>query len=158
MKEAIERILRAEDQAREKIAKAREEARKMMLEVLKQGDIEAIAEMMSVASFSPDFKEKDPETFNKYKEIKLQNDPSPYVPIIEALFAAIEDPPDLSQVKCPALIIAGESDGFMPLDVAQSMKDAMPNAVLKVLPTGHAAAIEAPEEFNAAVVEFLKGL
>jgi len=135
-----------------------EEARKMMLEVLKQGDIQAIAEMMAVASFSPDFKEKDPKTFNKYKKIKLQNDPFPYVPIIEALFAAIENPPDLSQVKCPALIIAGESDGFMPLDVAQSMKNAISNAVLKVLPTGHASAIEIPDEFNAAVLEFLKGL
>ena len=135
-----------------------EEARKMMLEVLKQGDIEAIAEMMAVASFSPDFKERDPETFNKYKKIKLQNDPSPYVPIIESLFAAIGDPPDLSQIQCPALIIAGENDGFMPLDVAQSMKNAIPNAVLKVLPTGHASAIEVPEEFNAIVMEFLKGL
>ena len=46
----------------------------------------------------------------------------------------------------------------MPLDVAQSMKNAIPNAVLKVLPTGHASAIEAPEEFNAIVMEFLKGL
>ena len=135
-----------------------EEARKMMLEVLKQGDIEAIAEMMAVASFSPDLKEKDPEIFKKYKEIKMQNDPAPYVSIMESLFAAIENPPDLSQVKCPVLIIAGENDGFMPLDVAQSMKNAMPQAVLKVLPTGHASAIEAPEEFNAAVMEFLKGL
>jgi len=135
-----------------------EEARKMMLEVLKQGDIETIAEMMAVASFSPDFKERDPEIFRKYKEIKMQNDPSPYVSIMEALFAAIENPPDLSQVKCPALIIAGENDGFMPLDVAQSMKNAIRHAVLKVLPTGHAAAIEAPEEFNAIVMEFLKGL
>lgn len=135
-----------------------EEARKMMLEVLKQGDIETIAEMMAVASFSPDFKERDPEIFKKYKEIKMQNDPSPYVSIMESLFAAIENPPDLSQVKCPVLIIAGESDGFMPLDVAQSMKNAIPNALLKVLPTGHASAIETPEEFNAIVMKFLKGL
>ena len=135
-----------------------EQAREMMLEVLKQGDIETIAEMMAVASFSPDFKEKDPEIFRKYKEIKMQNDPSPYVSIMEALFAAIENPPDLSQIECPALIIAGESDAFMPLDVAQSMKNAIRHAVLKVMPTGHAAAIEAPEEFNAIVVEFLKGL
>ncbi len=133
-----------------------EERRKMMIDVLQKGDNEVISEMMAMGSFSPGFKERDPETFKRYKDIKMQNDPSTYLPIMQAMVAAATEIPDLSSLKCPVLIIAGESDGFMAVDVAESMKKSVKDAVLKVLPTGHAAAIEAPDDFNQVVLDFMK--
>jgi pimeloyl-ACP methyl ester carboxylesterase len=38
------------------------------------------------------------------------------------------------------------------------MRDAIPNAAMHVLPTGHAAMIEEPEAYNRIVLEFLEGL
>jgi pimeloyl-ACP methyl ester carboxylesterase len=38
------------------------------------------------------------------------------------------------------------------------MKEAIADAELKVLPTGHASALEAPEEFNRTVLDFMAGL
>ena len=135
-----------------------EEQRKMFVELLQSGSNEVIAEMIALASFSPGFKERNPAEFQRYKDIKMQNDPSSYLEVMHELLRAFDTPVDLSRLKCPALIIAGDSDGFMDLSVAESMKKSINNAVLEVLPTGHAAAVESPREFNRAVLDFVKGL
>ena len=72
--------------------------------------------------------------------------------------AAMATPPDLSQLKCPALIIAGEHDGFMTLDIMESMEKAIKDVTSTVFPTGHASAIEEPEGFNKAVLDFMNRL
>ena len=46
----------------------------------------------------------------------------------------------------------------MDVSVAESMKGAIKNALLKILPTGHAAAIEMPAEFNQTVLDFVRRL
>lgn len=130
-----------------------EERRRALASLLERGDIEVVSEQMTVASFSPGFKERNPETFQRYKDVKLRNDPRGFARLWGAMATA--SPPDLSGLSCPVLIIAGEQDGFMPLDTARAAQSAIPNSRLEVLPTGHAAAIEAPEDFNRIVLEFL---
>lgn len=133
-----------------------EERRKMMAGVLQQGDIDVISEIMTVASFSPDFESKNPAAFRKYKSIKMQNDPSEYYAIMQAIVETIDSPVALDTLKCPTLIIAGENDGLMDVNVARTMKESIGKAELCILSTGHAAAIEAPEEFNRAVLGFME--
>lgn len=135
-----------------------EERRKILVGVIQDGNNEVISEIMAVASFSPEFKQRNPAAFQSYKEVKLQNDPSSYLAIIQVLLKSFDTPVDLSRLGCPALIIAGEYDGFMEVSVGKSMKRAIKNSVLTLLPTGHAAAIETPAEFNQAVLDFVKGL
>jgi 2-hydroxy-6-oxonona-2,4-dienedioate hydrolase len=135
-----------------------EERRKMMEEVLKQGDMEAVAETMTQAAFSPGFKEKNPEAYQRFKEIKEKNRPEPLLAIREVMAAGFATPPDLSPLKCPILIIVGEADSPMAMGRAKAMGKVLKNAVLKTLPTGHASAIETPDEFNQIVLDFLKGL
>lgn len=135
-----------------------EERRKMMAGVLQAGDNELISSIMATASFSPDFDKKDPTSFQRYKEIKLQNNPSEYYKIMQVLVEALDVPLDLGRLECPALIIAGENDGLMDLSVAESMKRSIVDSDLKILPTGHAAAIESPREFNKAVLDFMERL
>jgi pimeloyl-ACP methyl ester carboxylesterase len=74
---------------------------------------------------------------------------------MQAMVEAVTNPPDLTRLECPALIIAGERDGFMSLDEARSMERAIRDVILTILPTGHAAAIEAPRAFNRAVLDFM---
>jgi pimeloyl-ACP methyl ester carboxylesterase len=133
----------------------REQRTKMMIEMIQSGDNELIAEIMTVSSFSPGFKEKNPAVFNQYKAIKLQNDPSGYLPVMMAMGAAAQVPVDLDRVQCPVLMLAGTSDNFMPLSVAEEMHKKMKGTVLKTFPTGHIAAIEASGDFNGAVLTFL---
>jgi pimeloyl-ACP methyl ester carboxylesterase len=135
-----------------------EERRKMLVGIMQEGNKEVISELMAVASFSPDFKDRNPAAFQRYKDVKLQNDPTSYLAIMQVLLRSFDTSVDLGRVECPVLIIAGDSDSFMEVSVAESMKKAMRNAALQVLPTGHAAAIEAPAEFNQAVLGFVRGL
>jgi pimeloyl-ACP methyl ester carboxylesterase len=132
------------------------ERRKNLLALLERGDLEAVAEQMTAASFSPGLKERDPARFQRYKAIKLQNDPRRFARVWGALATA--PPPELGRLSCPVLIIAGERDSFVTLAAARATHAAIPNSRLEVLPTGHAAAIEAPADFNRIVEEFLTGL
>ena len=135
-----------------------EERRKQMMGVLEIGDIELIAEDMTDRSLSPGFKDRAPDVFQKYKEVKLRNSSRHYLEIMQAMMAAMANPPDLRQLKCPTLIIAGEYDSLSPVDAVFSMAKAIPDAAVRILPTGHASAIEAPEVFNRAVLEFINRL
>ncbi len=131
------------------------EKQSLMEKLIESGDIEAISEVMAEFSFSPGFKDRELEVYQKYKGLKLKNDPRHYLPILKAIVENFQNPPDLSQLICPALIIAGTQDSFMKLEVAESMEKAIPDAQVKILPTGHASALEMPEEFNQAVLDFL---
>jgi pimeloyl-ACP methyl ester carboxylesterase len=134
------------------------ERRQMMVEVLQQGDIEVIADLMTEASFSPGLKDRDPTAYEKYKSIKMQNDPSEYLAVMQAIVGSIDSPVNFGSLRCPTLIIAGDQDGFMSVSLGEEMRDAIPDAEMHVLPTGHAAMIEEPEAYNRIVLEFLEGL
>jgi pimeloyl-ACP methyl ester carboxylesterase len=65
----------------------------------------------------------------------------------------------LAAVTVPTLVIVGEEDTLSPLADAKAMADAVPGATLVTIPeSGHVTSVEAPEEFNAAVAEFLAAL
>jgi pimeloyl-ACP methyl ester carboxylesterase len=62
----------------------------------------------------------------------------------------------LREVTVPTLVIVGDEDELSSADDAKAMADAVPDARLVTIPkSGHLTAVEAPEEFNAAVLGFL---
>jgi len=76
---------------------------------------------------------------------------------------ALRDRPDavagLSTILVPTLVIVGEEDELTPPAAAQVLAKGIPNATLKMLPqAGHLSNLEVPDEFNAALLEFLHAL
>jgi len=71
--------------------------------------------------------------------------------------ASAEDVRDvLPMVTVPTLLIYGDDDVRAPLSVAHDLHEAIPQSTLVVLhDTGHVCNIESPEQFNAALREFL---
>jgi pimeloyl-ACP methyl ester carboxylesterase len=67
-------------------------------------------------------------------------------------------PPDVGLLSCPVLIIAGERDAFMSVDMARAAQAAIAGSRLELLPTGHTPALEAPQEYNRVVLDFLAGV
>jgi 3-oxoadipate enol-lactonase len=130
------------------------ERRKMIIGLLEKKDMKSFAEMMTVAAFSPDFKTRNPAEFDRYMKVKMQNKPEGITRLMGAL-ATPSPPPDLSKIKCPVLIIVGEHDSYMSVEQGKLAQQAIAGSELVILPTGHAAAIEAPDKFNAAVLDFL---
>lgn len=61
-----------------------------------------------------------------------------------------------SAVNSPTLLIAGELDIVVPPATVRLIADALPDARYIELPAiGHFAAVEAPEQFRATIVDFL---
>ncbi len=62
----------------------------------------------------------------------------------------------LPQVAVPALVIHGKEDRRSPLSVSEALHAAIPNSRLAVVDrAGHMTNLEAPEEFNRLLREFL---
>jgi pimeloyl-ACP methyl ester carboxylesterase len=72
------------------------------------------------------------------------------------------DPPAierLDEITVPTLVIVGELDTLDFHDISNILHDGIPNARKIILPSvGHISSMEAPEEFNRVVREFLQGL
>ncbi|MFJ9418999.1 alpha/beta fold hydrolase [Streptomyces sp. NPDC101227] len=65
----------------------------------------------------------------------------------------------LSRITVPTLVVVGEEDEFTPVSDAELIADRVPHASLKVIPqAAHMPNLERPEEFNAALQEFLEDL
>ena len=61
-------------------------------------------------------------------------------------------------VAAPALVLVGRDDRTQPLARSEDLARRIPGARLVVLPGGHTPPVERPEEFNAALVPFLRRL
>ena len=62
----------------------------------------------------------------------------------------------LPRIAVPTLVVAGETDGFTPPDLSQSMAGAIPGAELFVVQAGsHTAPLERPELVGRTVRDFL---
>lgn len=82
------------------------------------------------------------------------------VATIQAALAAMGDRPDMTDtmrsLAIPTLLVVGEEDTFTPPAIMQRMESILPDARLLIVPrAGHLVPLEAPEVFNAAVLEFL---
>lgn len=65
----------------------------------------------------------------------------------------------LTRVTVPALVVVGADDTFTPVADAAAMHAALPDATLRVIDgAAHLPNLERPEEFNAALGEFLFSL
>jgi pimeloyl-ACP methyl ester carboxylesterase len=71
--------------------------------------------------------------------------------------ASAEDVRDvLPHIEVPTLLVYGDRDVRAPLTVAEALQAAIPGSRLVVLPeAGHVCNVEAPNEFNVAVRDFL---
>ena len=65
--------------------------------------------------------------------------------------------PDLPTIDVPTAVVVGEDDTITPLEMAQTMSDAIPGATLSIIPSaGHLANIEAPAAFGTAMRAWLR--
>jgi pimeloyl-ACP methyl ester carboxylesterase len=76
-----------------------------------------------------------------------------------AMAARPDSTADLGGVDVPTLVVVGEEDTLSPVADAEAMASTIPGAKLVTIPkAGHLTAVETPDEFNAAVTEFLASL
>jgi pimeloyl-ACP methyl ester carboxylesterase len=73
-----------------------------------------------------------------------------------AVFASVRDlRAELASVHSPSLLVWGEHDRLVPLQVAGEWRLALPQAEFAVLPCGHVPMWEAADELTVRLLEFL---
>lgn len=85
------------------------------------------------------------------------------VPGIVAALGAMRDRPDsmptLLEFSAPTLVLTGADDQLIPPSASEEMARAARNGQLVMIPgAGHLSAMEQPDAFNRALVEFLRGV
>jgi 3-oxoadipate enol-lactonase len=123
--------------------------------VIRQGDAAPIAENSTRVAFSPGLRERDPAAWEIYYQMCLRNSAAGRLGLMEASLTSRLPDTDLSAITCPVLMIQGTQDMVVPAAAREHSHSLLSHSRLVVLPTGHASALEAPEAWNKAVMEFL---
>jgi len=94
---------------------------------------------------------------DRVREMILESSPDGVV----AALGAMRERPDstdlLGEIKVPTLLIGGAEDVLSTPEIMQEMAKKIPNSHhLTLKAAGHLSNLEAPEEFNGALLKFLK--
>ena len=75
-----------------------------------------------------------------------------------AIMSRPDSRPLLASIKCPTLVLVGESDTLTPPDLSKELADGVRGAKLAVVPDcGHLSTIEQPDAVNTALIDWLRG-
>ena len=104
--------------------------------------------------FTPAFQKTAPEVVARTRKMLVSTHPAGYV----ATCAAIRDMDQreaVSQIGVKTLVVAGSCDPVTPPAEGRYLADSIAGASYVELPAAHLSNVEAPEEFNSAVLKFL---
>ena len=106
--------------------------------------------------FGWDLEDMPNEIVDRWRKEFLRTAPAAFVGLTRSVASQPDLTPRLAQLGCPALVVAGSDDqAFAPH--ARSLAEAIPGAELALIPGGgHSPQLSRAEEFNAALVDFLK--
>jgi pimeloyl-ACP methyl ester carboxylesterase len=106
--------------------------------------------------FTPEFIKNQPAIIQQMIKISDARDPSSTFRAAQGL-ATFNIKKRLKEIKIPTLIANGEDDQVVPLSAARYLEKNIKGAKLIVIPKGrHMSIIEKADQFNAAVLDFLK--
>ena len=135
----------------------REIRNEMALSVAREG-VEVLVELQMERLLSPESLQ-DEGLVEKVRAIILENSPDGAVAALGAMRERPDSRPLLGKIDVPTLVIGGEEDGISSPEVMGAMAAEIPGASHLTIPNvAHLSNLEAPEQFNAALSDFLKGL
>ncbi|WP_213451284.1 alpha/beta fold hydrolase [Rhizomonospora bruguierae] len=114
-----------------------------------------LAAAMETMWFSPAFRAAHPEEVSRAREVLLAMDPESYARTCEALEVA-DTRQGVPRLGHPTLVVCGSQDGPAFVAAASWLADQIPGARIRWLADArHAAVLEQPVEFTAALTDFL---
>lgn len=106
--------------------------------------------------FSDEFRAAQSDTVKAVSELFLKNDPDCYAATC-AMLGDADLRPYLKNLRMPVVIVVGEQDYATPVAASQAIKDAVPQATLKIIKGGrHLTPIECPDEIAGEIAGILR--
>ena len=128
-----------------------------LVELAKEGGMEAVAETTVQRWFTDDFKAANPNTLDSVRAQIRGTDPNGYLGCVAA-FMSLDFMDRIDQINTRTLFMSGAHDRRGgPVDVMRGLADRVPNARQVSLPNAaHICNIQNPEGFNLVIGEFLR--
>jgi pimeloyl-ACP methyl ester carboxylesterase len=111
-------------------------------------------------AFSPGFVADNAGEVGRVIALRGENDVPEYAYLRQLQAAMAFNAEDrVTNIEAPTLVITGDADVIVPHENSLNLAAQIPGAKLRVIEGGsHTFFIERPEEFNSAVIEFIKSL
>jgi len=156
--ETLRAMVLADTRANEDKPEAKERRHKFAEKVEREG-VSSITEEMVSALLGKTSLERRPSVVQRVRTM-IESNSHAGIAAAQRAMAARRDSTDLlPEMDLPVLVISGAEDNLTPVAEADSMRQAIKGARLKVIEeAGHLSNLERPDEFNGALLEFIESL
>ena len=114
-------------------------------------------ELQQRAIFCEETVLRRPEVMHKFREARERHPIPPHAFTCQVAAVMGHDTSErLSSIRIPTLVLAGREDCLVPPANSRLIAERIPGAALQELPGGHLFLAEYPDEFNRAVIDFVK--
>ncbi|MDT8915664.1 alpha/beta hydrolase [Amycolatopsis sp. PS_44_ISF1] len=108
--------------------------------------------------FTAETRRRRPDLVDRAVKTLLADDPLVHAAMWE-MIAGFDRAADLPSITCPALVVVGEHDSSSPLAAARQLRDGIPGARLRVVPSAaHLSPLEKPAVVHGHLTGFLATL
>ena len=118
--------------------------------------LSALADATMTRWFTPEFRAARPDVIEHFHSTISRTNPHGYAGCCAALRDA-DLRPSASRVACSTLVVTGLQDPATPPEQGQWLAKQISGARLAEFETAHLSNVERPDEFNAAVLDFMSG-
>jgi len=116
-----------------------------------------IADAMLPKLLTPETVSKHPDIVKRVRDMMLTLKPEGAAAALRGMAQRDDQTPLLSQISSPALILVGAEDAITPVADSEKMHHAIAGSRLVVVENaGHVSNLERTEQFNKALLEFLR--
>ena len=132
---------------------AAREALRARAETVRKDGMRPIADTIVANGVAADVRSHQPAVMAFVRESIMGQSPEGYASNCEAL-AAVKAA-ELSQIRCPVLLVTGDSDKTAPVDVARAMASSLNDAEVTIVPgCGHWPTVERANHSNYLLARF----
>lgn len=153
--ERVRSLILASTRAQGDSDDAKQNRKQQEEKALREG-MEGIADGLLPKLLTPDTVAKSPEVVKQLRGMMANTDPKGAAAALQGMAIRQDQTKFLSSITVPTLILVGDEDVITPMADAELMHREIPGSRLEIIAgAGHVLNLERPEEFNAAIVEFL---
>ena len=120
-------------------------------QVAREG-MQATVESSLGNSYPPEVR-RDAAAYADYRARFLANDPQSYA-AINLAFGKFDATPDLPNIKCPTLVIAGTHDKLRPPSFVRTVADKISGSYFSEIDSGHIMPVQAPRAMASVMLSF----
>ncbi len=132
--------------------------RETAIDLFAQGRVAEVIEPNVAFAFHPD-QARDAALVRSYVDFVLRAGADQLIRQNRAVIARPDARTHLPQVRCPVLVMCGDSDQLAPPECSHEIAALVPGAALKMVPRcGHMLTMEKPGEVNTALIDWLDRL